>query len=257
MISPEGRRAQRRARRPGTEAGDTDDGHRRPDPRQPREREEEHRPEGGTDRTRFNGLKHGLRAEQVVLPGESREEFEAEKQAWFDDWKPATHTRAVLVERAAVASWKLRRATRVEQARLYDVAADVAHDFDLTCKEVVEGGLHLLPRDPAAALSRLRSHAAGLDRLIGLWDELAAGRRVGLDLARRTTTTACSTCSATRPARSRRASEPPAPRSPCSAPTPRRPRRRPLLRGLCAERVGGAAAASGRGTGTRRRTART
>src|SRR3954469_8140303 len=34
-----------------------------------------------TARTRFNGLKPGLRAEQVVLPGEAPAAFEAEKQA--------------------------------------------------------------------------------------------------------------------------------------------------------------------------------
>ena len=41
-----------------------------------------------TDRTRFNGLKHGLRAEQVVLPGEDPAAFRAEVEAWFDDWRP-------------------------------------------------------------------------------------------------------------------------------------------------------------------------
>ena len=65
-----------------------------------------------TSRTRFNGLKHGLRSEQGVLPGESRDEFDAERDGWFGDWRPMTHTRAVLVERAAVASWRLRRAVR-------------------------------------------------------------------------------------------------------------------------------------------------
>jgi len=128
---------------------------------------------GRTDRTRFNGLKHGLRAEQVVLPGEDRAEFEAEKQAWLDDWRPRTHTRAVLVERAAVASWRLRRAVRAEAARLYEVGADVAHDFDLSRRELVECSLHLLPREPGTALARLRSEASGLDCLIGLWDGLA------------------------------------------------------------------------------------
>ena len=84
-----------------------------------------------------------------------------------------THTRAVLVERAAVASWKLRRATRVETARLYETAADAAHEFDLAQKERVEGALHRLAWEPGAALAHLRCDAAGLDRLIGLWEELA------------------------------------------------------------------------------------
>ena len=85
----------------------------------------------------------------------------------------------MLLERAFVASWKLRRATRVEGARLYDLAADVAHDFDSTCREVVGSATNMLPRDPAFALSRFRSHAAGLECLIGLWDELAGAVESG------------------------------------------------------------------------------
>ena len=126
-----------------------------------------------TDPTRFNGLKHGLRAEQVVLPGESQDEFDAERKAWFDDWRPMTHTRAVLVERAAVASWRLRRAVRAEASRLYEAGADVAHEFDMRRRELVDCALHLLPRDPGAAVARLRSDAAGIDCLIGLWEGLA------------------------------------------------------------------------------------
>jgi hypothetical protein len=126
-----------------------------------------------TDRTRFNALTHGLRAETVVVPGEDVAAFEARRKAWFDDWNPRTHTRAVLVERAAVAHWRLDRAVRCEQARLHDIAADVVHEFDLSHRQLVDGGLDLLPRDPVEALARLRSHSAGLDRLIGFWDELA------------------------------------------------------------------------------------
>ena len=132
-----------------------------------------------TDVTRFNGLTHGLRAEQVYLPGESLEECEAERRGWVDDWGPLTHTRAVLVERAFAASWKLRRATRCEKARLHDLAADVDHEFRLTLKGVVEGGLGLLPRFPAEGVSRFRSHSAGLDCLIGLWEALAVAAGSG------------------------------------------------------------------------------
>src|SRR4029077_4619196 len=63
----------------------------------------------GKDVTRFNGLKHGLRAEHVVLPGEDKGAFEAELKSWPDDWNPQPQTRAALVERAASASWRLRR----------------------------------------------------------------------------------------------------------------------------------------------------
>src|SRR6185437_3858279 len=71
-----------------------------------------------TGKTRYNGLKHGLRAEHVVLPGEDPAAFEAERRAWLRDWGPTTHTRAVLAERAAAASWRLRRCVRVETERV-------------------------------------------------------------------------------------------------------------------------------------------
>ena len=84
-----------------------------------------------------------------------------------------SHTRAVLVERAVVASWKLRRATRAEQARLYETGADAAHEFDLSLKERVEVGAHMLTYEPGSALARLKFEGAGIDRLIALWEGLA------------------------------------------------------------------------------------
>ena len=127
-----------------------------------------------TDVTRYSGLTHGLCAEHLVVPGESLEACEAERRGWTDDWGPLTHTRAVLVERAFVASWKLRRATRVEGTLMSEKAADVAHDFDEQRRVLVASATHNLPIDPAYSLSRFRSDVAGLDHLIGLWEELAA-----------------------------------------------------------------------------------
>ena len=51
----------------------------------------------GTGLAKFNGLKHGLRAEEVVLPGEDPAEFEAERRGFLDEWAPPSRTRALLV----------------------------------------------------------------------------------------------------------------------------------------------------------------
>ena len=132
-----------------------------------------------TDATRFNGLKHGLRAEQVVLPGEDPAEFEAERRGWLDDWRPQSHTRAVLVERAAVASWRLRRAVRSEAAFYARLADDAGRAFDAEVAARVERAIDRFEDEPRAALTLLESHAAGLDRLLvswgGLVEALAAG----------------------------------------------------------------------------------
>ncbi len=126
----------------------------------------------GKDKTRFNGLKHGLRAGQVVLPGEDPAEFEAERQGWIDDWKPQSHTRAVLCERAAAASWRLRRSVRVEAARLRELADAAAERFDAEQRDAVDGAFDLFETNPRQALEILRSVMAGVDGLIEWWDVL-------------------------------------------------------------------------------------
>jgi hypothetical protein len=63
----------------------------------------------GNAKSRMNALKHGLRAEQIVIPGEDPRAFEAECASWSADWQPRSHTRAILFERAAASSWRLRR----------------------------------------------------------------------------------------------------------------------------------------------------
>ena len=132
-----------------------------------------------TERTRFNNLKHGLRAEEVVLPGEDPAAFEAELQAWIDDWKPRSHTRAVLVERAAIASWRLRRATRSESALRARLADDAGIAFDSEAQLRVERTVDRFEEDPRAALSLLESSGLGIDRLLRAWAELDAALESG------------------------------------------------------------------------------
>jgi hypothetical protein len=129
--------------------------------------------------SKFNGLKHGLRAEQVILPGEDPAEFEAERQGWLDDWKPRSHTRAVLCERAAQASWRLRRAVRTEAARVGVLADNAAWAFDSEQMIRVDRAVDRFGDDPAGALAMLRVHAAGVDRLIASWAGLEAALAAG------------------------------------------------------------------------------
>ncbi len=132
----------------------------------------------------MNSLKHGLRSNQVVLPGESAAEFNAELKGWADDWKPSGHTAAVLVERAAVASWRLRRCVRAEAGMLLELAAGRRDDerpdddndndgVDDELREKLDGAEDAFDTDPAGALAELRSTPEGVDRLLGLWDHIA------------------------------------------------------------------------------------
>jgi hypothetical protein len=124
------------------------------------------------DKVRFNSLKHGLRAAQVVLPGEDPAEFEAEKQAWFDDWQPQSHTRAVLCERAALASWRLNRCARTESARLRKLADRAARKFDAANEALEARARERFKADAAGGLAMLENDPFGLDRLLTWWGEL-------------------------------------------------------------------------------------
>src|ERR1700722_6968453 len=76
------------------------------------------RSSAGKAKSRMNALKPGLRPEEVVIPGEGPRAFEAECAAWSADWQPKSHSRAILVERAAATSWRLRRCVRLEGVRV-------------------------------------------------------------------------------------------------------------------------------------------
>jgi hypothetical protein len=82
----------------------------------------------GKDRSRFNALKHGLRARTIVLPGEDPAAFQARRDAWTAQLQPRVEVERLLVERAVQVSWQLDRVDRAQAARLDDRARAAAPD---------------------------------------------------------------------------------------------------------------------------------
>jgi hypothetical protein len=72
----------------------------------------------GKQVVRMNALKHGLRAERVVIPGEDPEEFEALFQSIEEHYQPVGSVEGLLVERLAYCTWRLRRASLIETAMM-------------------------------------------------------------------------------------------------------------------------------------------
>src|SRR5262249_59773483 len=72
----------------------------------------------GKARSRFNAVKHGCRARAPILPGEDPDAFRRRQEAWAEALAPGDVVEQFLIERAAVASWKIERADRVEAARV-------------------------------------------------------------------------------------------------------------------------------------------
>jgi len=75
----------------------------------------------GKERTRFNALIHGLRAESAVIPGEDQAKFDQLLERLSAAWTPQDDMEKSLVEQIAVTQWKLARIDRSE-ARIHDPA---------------------------------------------------------------------------------------------------------------------------------------
>jgi hypothetical protein len=132
------------------------------------------RTEAGKAKVRLNALKHGFRAEDLVLPTEDPAQFEAFRQAWHDDWKPCNQTRFQLVEQLVADSWRLRRCVRVETTRLRSRAhmAINAHNDSIEIR--LDKGRRLLDMNQEiAGLKLLDDDRAGLEAQIAMWLDLA------------------------------------------------------------------------------------
>ena len=68
-----------------------------------------------------NALRHGLRAEQIVIMGESCDDYEQFSSELIDQLAPVGVLEARLTGQIAAASWKLQRAERMESDLLRDM----------------------------------------------------------------------------------------------------------------------------------------
>jgi hypothetical protein len=118
----------------------------------------------GKARSRFNAVKHGMYARTPVLPGEDAGAFQSRIDTWKADLRPRNELEDSLIERAALASWQLERAERVEVDRLTDripyAQADddgTVANADLLAFDDSEDGERLHRLQAACARSLFRS----------------------------------------------------------------------------------------------------
>jgi hypothetical protein len=86
-------------------------------------------PEGRANSSR-NSLRHGLSAKSVLLPAESREQFQLLLDAHIQQFHPASPVEMDLVEAMAVARWRLRRIWAIETSLLGHELERRAEDMD-------------------------------------------------------------------------------------------------------------------------------
>jgi hypothetical protein len=96
------------------------------------------RTQEGKNRSRFNALDHGFRANILVLPTEQFGEHANHLAAWRRDWRPRNATEDFLVESVVTVHFQMKRIQRAHTARL---AARINHgeidDADNEQNEVI------------------------------------------------------------------------------------------------------------------------
>jgi hypothetical protein len=65
----------------------------------------------------MNALRHGLSANNLLLPGEDAAEYERHLDGYFVTFVPATLPEAVIVAQLGDAAWKLERLSKIENGR--------------------------------------------------------------------------------------------------------------------------------------------
>jgi hypothetical protein len=105
---------------------------------------------------RLNALRHGLRSEEILLPGEDEEALRELDQYLRAELQPVGELENLLIDRVVAAYWRLRRVGRVEAGIFTWSKLD---------SETAELGLTFI-RDAngANAFSKLSRYEAGIER---------------------------------------------------------------------------------------------
>lgn len=72
----------------------------------------------GKAKSSRNAVKFGIFSKDLLLPGESQEDFDALLNALLDEHQPAGHLEAGIIERIAVTMWRQQRLLKAERATI-------------------------------------------------------------------------------------------------------------------------------------------
>jgi hypothetical protein len=139
----------------------------------------------GKAAVRFNAFRHGLLAQDVVLPGEDADAFEDLRNQVRADRSPVGPIEEFLVDRVVNAMWRLQRLTRAETAlfhsRMQGLKADrLAIEVGSYKKDLLEDASFLSVITDEAAHSEARE-ALGQAKYERDRDEVLLGRAIDAD----------------------------------------------------------------------------
>jgi hypothetical protein len=138
----------------------------------------------GKERSKFNALKHGMRAESSVLPGESPAEFEATRRGIHQQMAPRGGLEEFFADCVADDAWTFKRTKRAAAAQLASILRNQPHEQARSDREnAIQVGRRLIrdlahanpfsqadceggPGHPGRLLEALQATVAGCDWLL-------------------------------------------------------------------------------------------
>ncbi len=130
--------------------------------------------EAGKERSRRNGLKHGMAGSGVVLPEGDRSEVELRGEALAAELAPRSTLGAILVGQMATLSVRMERGARQEEASVATRVRRSGEAFDRGLEDGADRLIASLADDPRRVVEELRRSAEGVDRLVLAWGDLRA-----------------------------------------------------------------------------------
>ncbi|MEM4723716.1 MAG: hypothetical protein QXP01_01750 [Candidatus Hadarchaeum sp.] len=115
-----------------------------------------------TELTRFNALKHGLRAKHTCLPCEDEQERKEFSSRMIEALAPVGEVERFLAERIIVSAWRLKRAVDIERSWLELLSAYMDSgvskgELMRMLKEIIEAGMLRMKYETSAERQMYRA----------------------------------------------------------------------------------------------------
>jgi hypothetical protein len=126
----------------------------------------------GKERSRRNGLKHGLTGQGIVVADQDAAEVDRRAATIMAELDPQSTVGRALVGQLATLSVRMERAARQEEAALAGRVRRATEAFDHDRLDRVEDLFDAIADDPRRHVLQLIRMPEGIDRLVEAWDEL-------------------------------------------------------------------------------------
>ena len=122
--------------------------------------------------SRMNALKHGMRAEKLLMPGEDPEAIAALQRRWDDYYRPASPAAEHLVDLCVRAQLVSDRCFRAHDHAVAGQVEEAHEMFDRARARAIAHQETFFVDDPAAAVAALAETGEGCRAMIGRWERL-------------------------------------------------------------------------------------